>query len=885
MKAKLAILAIVAAVIIVGSVGMLDEAFAKQFQIVTSRGNVFTMDEPPQANHTLQIINNTQIVNNTQILNNTLQPFTLPMEIVVRDSLPGRVNYGNGIIGTDVEPQSQIPVPGGFEFASMVLDTDPSTAIPIPSVLAEYEMNPAGDNIIFIVETGGGDNILEPLSVNPVTYQNGWKLTPDGKWTVLENTPGESRRTSSTIDLPTNELITLKGNISSGMSVSIYSYVPGLNGGITSWSGSDVSSTDGTKKLAIIDDPDVAVGPRGHCGYNGQCSYWPSGDLYKKNFCTNFPSPRIGLGPNPITYHGDNRVATSAGCAYESHLPTTGNRAFDGDRYPGSFTYAQGAGGVYGAVIRVPDIYAYGCQSSVTVSVSSSYKQGTGTVSVPYAGSPTISCTTSGSYQKITQVRVPGFSIEIDQRDDHGTTGNDFTIYPKISASVRITNLAPSGTSTQHGIFAGESVNQPFTIPPYQGTLYMKTVGGDSQSTAQIKVFRGNDIPPALVISSMQANMPYQITSDGDVLVSGLTSSIGSIRLTPTDLGMTEIEFENIDATNTELTIWPDSMAQRGGQNSVMFDTHAGEVTDFRWTADIISIPYIMVKVTPDQSIQVEDVEITNTAEVDYDYLDGQYNAGDEFFVPVFLGSKQIIITADGKQASEYFKDIPPTSTRAQFATNEVVVEDSGPGDAGYVVARTSDYYPVFVSQDGNVEITLSSQVSGNGTFPLQYNRDWQIDQPGAPGTRECFLNDECGLWAEATNYIDVTSADYTGNEWVLTYFEHSMNDTIRAQGPITTYVNVYKNGEWVTGLDAGITYNSVEFDVTNDRLRGLVGSISYEGQAANTWIVPVEEGDFMEFVASTRVITVAPDAAGLSQWWGRSMVQNDYGYMEFIMP
>ena len=544
MKAKLAVLAIVAAVTIIGSVGMLDDAFAKQFQIVTSRGNVFTLTEPPQANHTLQIINNTQIVNNTQILNNTLQPFTLPMEMVVRDSLPGRVNYGNGIMGTDVEPQPQISVPGGFEFASMVLDTDPSTTIPIPSVLAEYEMNPAGDDIIFIVETGGGDNILEPLNVDPMVYQNGWKLTDDGKWTVLENDPGESRRTSSTINLPTNELITLKGNISTGMAVEIYSYVPGPNGPGSFWHGSASNSHSiGPKKYAIIDHI-TEVNFQRYCGGGvGQCSYYPN-DLHLKMFCTNYPSN--AFGPNPVVYKSLNRVATAAGCAYESHLNAA---IFDGDRYQGYVIFARGATSDWGARINVPDIYVPYCPPPFQPTVSASYQLGNGaTVNVPYAGSATISCSPAGSYSKITQVRAGGFLHSFTQSGDGDRT---VTIYPTISVSVKIPLI--QGVTTPHATFVGESVNQPFTIPTYSGTLYMKTVGGTAQSTAQIKVFTGQDIPPALVISNMQANMPYQITSDGNVLVSGLTSSIGSIRLTPADLGMTELEFENIDATDTEL--------------------------------------------------------------------------------------------------------------------------------------------------------------------------------------------------------------------------------------------------------------------------------------------------------------------------------------------
>ena len=198
---------------------------------------------------------------------------------------------------------------------------------------------------------------------------------------------------------------------------------------------------------------------------------------------------------------------------------------------------------------------------------------------------------------------------------------------------------------------------------------------------------------------------------------------------------------------------------------------------------------------------------------------------------------------------------------------------------------RTFDSYPVFVSQAGNIGITLSSQVAGNGTFPIHTNYNWQVDQSGMPSAPECFQNNECGHWEYADDGVDPSAIDWTGYEWVIDYFPGVVNDTLRAQGRLDTHVNVYKNGQWFMGLDADIVYDDVEFAVMSDPTYWLVGELSYEGTASGIWNVPVEEGDFLEFVASTRVITVASEALGLSEWGGRSVVQNDYGYMEFIMP
>ena len=76
--------------------------------------------------------------------------------------------------------------------------------------------------------------------MDPAVYENGWKI--DGDWTVLENDPGESRKTQASIDLPLNEQLTMKGDISSGMAVEIISVVQPYNPNTVSYYSKYVSS-------------------------------------------------------------------------------------------------------------------------------------------------------------------------------------------------------------------------------------------------------------------------------------------------------------------------------------------------------------------------------------------------------------------------------------------------------------------------------------------------------------------------------------------------------------------------------------------------------------------------------------------------------------------
>ena len=275
-----------------------------------------------------------------------------------------------------------------------MLDTDAENTMPIPKLLAKYEMV-NDDSLNWIEDTDTGDNILIPLDVDPNTYVNGWKV--EGDWTVLDNDSGESRKTQASIDLPLNELLTMKGEISSGMAVEIISVVQPYNPNTVSYYSKYVSSSTSLmeKKYVKYDKPPSRLGDW-HCR-----GYWPN-ELTEQVFWTN-KEGYFRLYPIPIPNYESNSEATSAGCPIEYARDP---EDFIGDKYHGFITYAKTLSGDIGLTL-IPNVYALGCQSSTHVSVTASYRQGTTTVSVPYTGTPTISCTSEGGYQKITRISIP----------------------------------------------------------------------------------------------------------------------------------------------------------------------------------------------------------------------------------------------------------------------------------------------------------------------------------------------------------------------------------------------------------------------------------------------------------------------------------------------
>ena len=518
MRARwLACMVVALAVVAVAAyAGFAEDAFAKQLQIVTSRGNVFTVKEdiPTNGTHTVQIINNTQVINNTN------PGITFPMDIVTKNA-EGHIVYGNGTIGAE-KPLDPYTFPGEFEFAAVVLDTDAKNSMPIPKLLAKYEMV-NDDSLNWIEDTDTGDNILIPLDVDPAVYENGWKI--DGGWTVLENDPGESRKTRASIDLPSNEQLTMKGEISSGMAVEIISVVQPYNPNTVSSYSKYVSSPSSSMEKEYIRYDGPNIGHGWHCD-----GYWPN-ELTEQVFWTN-KGGHFRTTPVHIHNYEHNHGATSAGCPIENARNPDG---FIGNTATGFITHAKTLRSASGLSLS-PDVYALGCQSSTHVSVTASYRQGTTTVSVPYAGTPTVTCVSEGGYQKITRVSIPSQSISVDLESIPSNRPITKTLHVPLSASVRIDiPYIPPIIQVLH-TFSGQDFSRPFTMQQYNGDLYMRTAGGDATSTAQIKAFVGHEVPPAFIVTNMPADAPYRITADGITIISGLTSNVGDIEITPADM-------------------------------------------------------------------------------------------------------------------------------------------------------------------------------------------------------------------------------------------------------------------------------------------------------------------------------------------------------------
>ena len=623
---------------------MSDDAFAKQFQIVTARGNIFTLIEPPAP----IIITNLQIFNVTTTLNNTLDETRLSMKIVDLKNANGYLIYGRGTIGVEMPIAQNTNPDSEFEFAAVVLSDDVSHTSDVPELMARYEMSADG-SLNFIESLGGKPNILNPQGVNPY-YTGGW-LKDDNDWTIY----GFESRKINTVnidDLPVGELLTMKGDISRNTVVQIISYYQpqGPNGDKSSYS-TTVSSRPNLKVLYSLDMG--VYGSSGTTGkqhkYNPQCSYWPS-TLVKHGFWSNYPDGGI------------HSAASSSGCTHDPGRYTDRIKRIDYDssRRMDVWTYMHVLSRSYSLTVY-PNVYANGCQAYVTVSVTAGYQIGSGgTTTVPYTQSPSVSCEKHGAYWKVKSVSIPPMTNTLWVDDYENNRYKKTVKVPlNVRVSVDLPQLTPRVTVLE--TFTGNNFSDQFTMNSYTGDLKLRLIG-PSTATAKVKVFKGIDSPEAFIVTGAPANAPFRLTVGGAGILSGMTSNDGMIHVTSEEMDFTPYK----NAKNIKITMWPNAMFGRTdtanyGDNSVLFDTQNRESILFNSSPNVITIPKVFVNVEfPKNNTSIKDVmTVDRNTDVDHDYFDGIYDYDDELYVPIFFKTNEISIIVNNKHlVSERFSDI-----------------------------------------------------------------------------------------------------------------------------------------------------------------------------------------------------------------------------------
>ena len=250
----------------------------------------------------------------------------------------------------------------------------------------------------------------------------------------------------------------------------------------------------------------------------------------------------------------------------------------------------------------------------------------------------------------------------------------------------------------------------------YRGDVYLVATG--MNAPGEVVMVRATDHVnhSQLIIDNLPPYAPYMITDGGNILKMGMADSRGTI----------DIQYGEITAVLTGPVVfeyWPDSLTYAGSAHAdgegILFDPYNNAVVGFPWDPDdpLLYVSRAYVKMTiPVDGTSLDGVRLAGQdgRHVRYPYLVGVYGAGDEIFVPVFPGAREIHLRINGDWVQSYIKDVQQNSQARVFG-----------GVRGYAFfqnAQATATATMFATQHGDAIALISATSSGSATHYLRTN-------------------------------------------------------------------------------------------------------------------------------------------------------------------
>jgi len=131
-----------------------------------------------------------------------------------------------------------------------------------------------------------------------------------------------------------------------------------------------------------------------------------------------------------------------------------------------------------------------------------------------------------------------------------------------------------------------ESFVDDYAFPLEQIYLYVEPNGG----TITILCQEVTDTPK-LIINDLPASIPFQISKDGWIIASGVTTSDGNITISEDDISL-----EGFATEGCLLYLYPDSLSYRGAYMGIVFDTVNKEIFHSNVGIDQVNVTSIFIK-------------------------------------------------------------------------------------------------------------------------------------------------------------------------------------------------------------------------------------------------------------------------------------------------
>lgn len=364
--------------------------------------------------------------------------------------------------------------------------------------------------------------------------------------------------------------------------------------------------------------------------------------------------------------------------------------------------------------------------------------------------------------------------------------------------------------------FTAANFETQYTIPATQGPVYV-VMKGDSST---IKAESFNPATDSLLkIYGLPANTIYQVAKNSITGVEGVTDGSPS----GLQLNSQQITIAQQDDPGVTLLLYPHSLYYRGTFSTAVFDLQQMKVTHLPTSSDQVYVSFAYIQIPVAGQAKITDVKINH--DVTLGYLDGNYPPGSSLFVPVIPGEREVDITANGQTLS-----IPLNAIANPVGLKAVPV-----------ISNTNSQY----SSTG--QITSIDVNTVTSAFAI------------APNNGRMFVAAALRVAGESSLTSDVSM-----------YFVPNPPPPPRPRDPLSVYVDVYVNGQFVKS-DL-IYYDSDPIFSPLQAMNGLtyLQAENYKFKQTTTIgneFVNVNAGDMVQFVIRTTVhadgqpITIRPYA------------------------
>ncbi len=532
-------------------------------------------------------------------------------------------------------------------------------------------------------------------------------------------------------------------------------------------------------------------------------------------------SDSSSLGGSKILYNYD---------VYRKYQSCGGSYGTPGVWSSNGLVYTKSSYCGWGALfIRETTTYAYSHSGTSVSPVDVFIKADPATAITP--STATYSVSNVGEYKKVNSI----------SQSAPTSCGNRGCVGTASTTSFAVKDSSPYQTQ----LLTSADTEMLYTMP--EGDLYL--IVEPNGGTVTIKGEATTSVTSNVInISGLDAGVPYDMTQNGSVIASGVTSSAGTIVLNSID----GIDLESIALLN----LYPDSLVYEGSSiSSLIFDTINDKMIHTLKFPPSINTVFAWVQVPIVGTVEITDVKLDDTLQLD---LNGNYTDG-FIHIPVIPSYNKVSMQVNGLDFSFLYSGVLDTPdiiiTDSVSSTRSISDSDNS------ISEKVGTYAFAIATGDGNLSAKIDMTVSGSSSLAHVY----ELEYDGL-ATFPCYSN------TSHSSYVPCSNA----NPWV----GYSATDDVVSKSQ-SNKVEIHVNGEYRDTVTLAVTTSPVfaNIDGTSDvntsfrsyfnSYGGNSGSVSFSwpstfqlgaqytfpsSVSSKTFSVSVEPGDFVEFFITSEI-------------------------------